>query len=242
VNLTDLSLGFDFMPGCENYFRFPLWLLYFFRPSDTKDNIVEKLREFKTKYTKTRFCALICSHDRWKGGGLRSVLYKNLETIAPVDSAGNFLHNDDSLKNIFYDDKAKYLQQYKFNICAENSISPGYVTEKIFQSLYSGCAPVYAGWNRDVEPGVINPDIVLFWQAGQDNGDLVREIEKMYKNDALYDAFMKQDYFCPDAADVIYDFLSGYNRRLDDIADRVMRSRGLRNGRTARPPQLSVTF
>jgi hypothetical protein len=41
--------------------------------------------------------------------------------------------------------KLKMMNQFKFNICFENCEFPGYVTEKIFDSLLSGSIPVYYG-------------------------------------------------------------------------------------------------
>jgi hypothetical protein len=42
-------------------------------------------------------------------------------------------------------DKLKVLRQYKFVVCYENSSSPGYVSEKLFDCLFSGTVPVYLG-------------------------------------------------------------------------------------------------
>lgn len=41
--------------------------------------------------------------------------------------------------------KRAILKQYKFSLCYENSIFPGYLTEKIFDALFAGCVPVYLG-------------------------------------------------------------------------------------------------
>ena len=38
-------------------------------------------------------------------------------------------------------------KKYKFNICFENSSTPGYVTEKIIQSMYVNSIPIYWGTN-----------------------------------------------------------------------------------------------
>lgn len=44
------------------------------------------------------------------------------------------------------DRKLDVLKQYKFSICFENGKEiPGYITEKIFDSLAAGCVPVYYG-------------------------------------------------------------------------------------------------
>ena len=43
------------------------------------------------------------------------------------------------------DSKHDALTKYKFAICFENCVFPGYVTEKIFDCFLSGCIPVYMG-------------------------------------------------------------------------------------------------
>jgi alpha(1,3/1,4) fucosyltransferase len=41
--------------------------------------------------------------------------------------------------------KNAVLRKYKFSICYENAVFPGYVTEKLFDCLFAGCVPVYLG-------------------------------------------------------------------------------------------------
>lgn len=41
--------------------------------------------------------------------------------------------------------KHAMLRQYRFAICYENAVFPGYITEKIFDCLFAGCVPVYRG-------------------------------------------------------------------------------------------------
>ncbi|HQS39488.1 MULTISPECIES: glycosyltransferase family 10 [unclassified Polaromonas] len=43
------------------------------------------------------------------------------------------------------DSKYEVLSQYKFSLCFENMAMKGYVTEKIFDCLYSGTIPLYLG-------------------------------------------------------------------------------------------------
>jgi hypothetical protein len=43
------------------------------------------------------------------------------------------------------DDKLSIMSQYKFSLCFENCIFPGYLTEKIFDCFMAGCIPVYLG-------------------------------------------------------------------------------------------------
>ena len=47
------------------------------------------------------------------------------------------------------DHKKPIMEQYKFSICYENAKDiPGYITEKIFDSFFAGCVPVYWGANN----------------------------------------------------------------------------------------------
>ncbi len=48
-------------------------------------------------------------------------------------------------------DKVKTLSEYKFSLCLENCIYPGFVSEKIFDSLAAGCIPIYLGPNDTEE-------------------------------------------------------------------------------------------
>jgi alpha(1,3/1,4) fucosyltransferase len=46
-------------------------------------------------------------------------------------------------------DKKKVMKRYKFSICYENVRDiPGYISEKIFDSFFSGCVPIYWGANN----------------------------------------------------------------------------------------------
>jgi glycosyltransferase involved in cell wall biosynthesis len=198
------------------------WLYYFFCPLDSKDIIKNKLSGFKKKYNKSKFCTLIARHDITN---MRKPIYDLVSTIDAVECPSNFLHNDDSLHKQYNNDKKKYLQQYKFNICPENSINPGYVSEKPFEALYSGCIPIYTGWNRDFEPGIINPNIVMFFEPDSDNTALVQEIKRLHENERLYKAFMAQEYFMDTAVDKIYAMLQIYNEKISEIVEKCIKEK-----------------
>lgn len=47
------------------------------------------------------------------------------------------------------DQKKVVMERYRFSICYENARDiPGYITEKIFDSFFSGCVPIYLGANN----------------------------------------------------------------------------------------------
>lgn len=43
------------------------------------------------------------------------------------------------------ENKEEKLREYKFVLCLENAVFPGYITEKIFDAFFAGCVPVYIG-------------------------------------------------------------------------------------------------
>jgi len=43
------------------------------------------------------------------------------------------------------EDKVATLQDYRFSICFENCVFPGYITEKVFDCFFAGSIPVYYG-------------------------------------------------------------------------------------------------
>ena len=51
----------------------------------------------------------------------------------------------ESKSDLWWDRKLEILQEYKFNICFENTIFPFYCTEKIWHSIAAGCLPIYYG-------------------------------------------------------------------------------------------------
>lgn len=57
------------------------------------------------------------------------------------------------------DDKVATLRNYKFSICFENCVFPGYITEKIFDCFSAGCIPIYLGAPDIAE--VIPPDTFI---------------------------------------------------------------------------------
>jgi hypothetical protein len=85
------------------------------------------------------------------------------------------------------DDKMKLLQNYKFSICFENTIFGGYVTEKIFDSMFAGCIPVYFG-APDIADFVPENTFIDFRKfAGY--AELDRYLSGMDK--ATYDGYIK---------------------------------------------------
>jgi hypothetical protein len=90
------------------------------------------------------------------------------------------------------DSKYEVLSRYKFSLCFENMAMKGYVTEKIFDCLYTGTVPLYLGAPdiEDLIPKDVYIDCRKFssWQAMHRALEKMRpgEIEQMRENGRLF--------------------------------------------------------
>lgn len=216
LNEVDLALGFDDI-NADNYLRFPLWIMDFFEPNATLNSIEQKINQlnyYQNNSVKIRekFCSLIARHDE---NGLRKKIVTQLNQIETVDCAGKLFNNTASLKTDFNDNKISFLENYKFNICPENTNQQNYTTEKLFESIAAGCIPIYWGSNQQPEPNVINPQSVLFFDDA--NNNLQHQINEIHQNDKLYLDFISQNPFQENAGKFIFETISKLESKLKEI-------------------------
>lgn len=197
----DLSLGFEYFDDLR-YLRFPLWLMYMFEPDSTEDALIKRCAElrFPQGGRHHKFASLISRVDIL---GIRTEMYKAMVGIDSVDCAGALMHNCDDLWKVFSDDKKRFISEYKFNICPENSNCAGYVTEKVFQAIDAGCIPVYWGSYNCPEPEVVNPEAVVFWNRGGDNARVLELMKDIHRSQAIYEEFSHQPRLKENAEDFV---------------------------------------
>lgn len=220
ISDVDLSLSFNRRNEeiLKNYIRLPLWVLFHFGfildKNTTKDMVKEKVYFFNNlKFNKTKNISLIASHDKT---GIRKEIYDEISKIATIDCPSKFMHNDDTLKNNYSNNKLEYLKNYKFNICPENTISDGYITEKLFDAFASGCIPIYSG-DPKIEPDVVEKSSVLFWKKNEDNSELIKEIKLLSENEKLYNSFIIKPRLKETATDYIWSIQEKIYSKLENI-------------------------
>ena len=160
--MCDLELGFARSSPATPLVRCPLWLLW---------RSTVRQREFIATHTaprawpakRVRAC-LVASSDF---DGHRAAL---LEAFAAagvhVDCPAAVGHNMDRAE-LDRDGKDRFVERYAFNVCPENSLGKGYVTEKVFEAVWAGCIPVYWGDVSSEEFRMLNMDRVILF----DNSD-----------------------------------------------------------------------
>ncbi len=166
LDFADISLGFKFIDH-PNYIRFPLWLIYI--------NIEEfnmgkpclpfnKLLNFKLNKS-NNFCCIVSNHDN---SNTRKPIINKLSQYKNVHCAGSIFNCDKTaiFKRISCgkgeNNKQILLNNYRFNICSESSLSEGYITEKLFECIIGGCIPIYNCDNKTmIEPDILNNDFII---------------------------------------------------------------------------------
>lgn len=237
VNEVDLALGFDYIDH-PNYLRFPIWLLFFIHPQASFKDIKQKIElinnpAYRLNIKKTAFTCLISRHDT---NGIRRKIVNAFNEVDIITCAGKFMNNSDELINlekqlprnykkgefsfdVFYTLKKDYLKKFKFNICAENASSRGYISEKLFDAIESGCIPIYWGGGDKkefVEPDIINPDAFLYYEEGKED-ELIEQVKKLNSDKKEYESFMSIPPFQGTAAEAIWTMLQEFENRLKNL-------------------------
>ena len=135
-----ISMNLLDTPG---HFRYPQWMLDF-QLIDDPENVDRKRfgrtvtfdmvqRELPSAPRPGFACAVFNnpSHFRFEAA-------RQLSAFGPVDLFGGGVNKPIGAKD-------ELLAGYRINLCCENSIQPGYVTEKALEARAAGCVPLWWG-------------------------------------------------------------------------------------------------
>ena len=89
-----------------------------------------------------------------------------------------------TLDNIRY--KQAAINNYLFYLAFENTIEPGYVTEKIYDALIAGTVPVYHG-HHDCRKFIPHPKAAIFVDDYRDISTLTEYLNYLSRNESAYD-------------------------------------------------------
>ena len=144
-NECDYSFTFDFDSYDDKNIRIPLWLLQinFFNKTDygnpnytAKVDYLNNIKSNPHYYTtKDKFCVIVNNHLSNRREEVLRLFCKKKET----HGYGNIFNN------WFYGETQKIdiLSKFKFNMCFENTIHPGYYTEKLIHAKAGCTIPIY---------------------------------------------------------------------------------------------------
>jgi hypothetical protein len=221
----DYFIGFD-VPVNTRMFRLPYWMTMFdfYNDKNSQDLNVIRCNNFSLKNSKAfKDCVMIATTDF---NMLRtSFVSKCFQSNIHVDCPSIICKNMQSMdvgregknKQHFFQGKLNYLKDYKIEICFENTNEFGYVTEKIFGALMSGCIPIYWGSTFEglIEDKIINSNRVIRLLDDLSNFDeCISKISKLINDPKYYDEFASQPVFRENAHNIISDYLSQFDEWL----------------------------
>ncbi len=190
----DYSFSFDFDSYNNRNIRIPLWYLYIdWFGVKTYDNpnwlipvsYLNGDNEFKEKVKEKFACTVFSSPRKSRFAAIQTInSYKNIDCIGKIHS----LKLPDGERF-----KMNVISGYKFNLCFENSIYPGYFTEKILHAKIAGCIPLYA--SDKTYTNDFNCSCCLNLIDYNNLNDFLKDIKAIDKDDSLYKKILNEPLF-----------------------------------------------
>lgn len=163
----DFSISSDLGVESETHFRMPNWWCCVHWADWGVENLpsprIRNLAELKTLLNplgeqvllRKKKAAFFTSHVREP----RESIFRALSSIMEVDGYGSYFDREARNHNSSGYYKDDILKSYMFSLCPENSMYPGYYTEKIPESFAAGCIPItWADQNIAVD---FNPKAIV---------------------------------------------------------------------------------
>lgn len=175
-NLFDYAFGHDYMTFGDRYIRLPHYATY---PEFKR--LAEPTQKTDEELLNRKFCSFVVSN--FLGDTFRDDFFRELSKYKTVASGGRHLNNIGGPVK----DKLEFCKDFKFNIAFENSISPGYTTEKVMQPLSVDSLPIY--WGDPLIGNDFNPEGLIIVK---DRADMQRAIEEIIYLDTHDEAYLRK--------------------------------------------------
>lgn len=149
------DLHFGFLPESlmgKRWIRYPYWSTQIDWWDPASPLSPERLLGERRFSPREKFCNFIYTNRT----SFRTEFYDQLNRRRPVDSLGRVLNNIGGPCA----DKIETIGNYQFTIAFENSLSPGYVTEKLIDPIAAGSIPIY--WGASEAKTDLNPEAFIF--------------------------------------------------------------------------------
>jgi hypothetical protein len=204
-SICDYAIAFQHLTAGDRYLRYP-WYLF------TGFDKLEKNKVIKRDLLLNRkFCNFVYG-DFLMADPYRKRFFEKLCKYKRVDSGGSYMNNIG--RNITYDIKLPFIQEYKFTLAIENSSLSGYTTEKIVQPMTVNSMPIYWG-NRDVGLDFNKKSFVCIHDFHSDE-EAIEEIIRLDNDDDAYMEKISQPWYSGDDFDVRESGLRSFFKNIFD--------------------------
>jgi hypothetical protein len=147
---ADFAISYDLDIDSDRHFRLPYWMEMIdwsheglVGNRNPRYGALLKLERLQAPLgdqflKRAQKAVLISSHLQEP----RAACLSALQELMPVDGMGPYFNKDIKHHHTSNFLKKQILQEYAFNLCPENGMYPGYVTEKIPEAFAAGCLPI----------------------------------------------------------------------------------------------------
>lgn len=172
----DLTFSFDLDDYGGSNVYFPLIYTYMDMLNNSAPYVRHKITLGKAReprnskeVTQKKFACVFMSNPETQ----RMRVVDALSRIGQVDVYGRVSGN-------YVQDKIAVSSQYKFQICLENDLYPGYITEKPLEAWLSGTVPIYSGLDS---MHILNQNALLNLSEYKNLNALVERVDDLSEND-----------------------------------------------------------
>lgn len=139
----------------------------------------------RTLRAKTGFCGFVVTNPR---SPERNAFFRMLNRRKRVDSGGRHFNNIGGPVK----DKDAFVRKYKFIIAFENTLTPGYTTEKIVDAMRGGSLPIYWG---NPQVGIdFNPRSFINARDFPSLRALADHVLRVDADDSLYLSYLREPW------------------------------------------------
>lgn len=210
---TDYALTCHYIDD-PRHLRFPY---YVWGSEATAQDLIKQPGEVeKIAGTRSKFCSTVISNGNPKRTGARIDFFKKLNAVKEIGSGGRFMNNVGSI-GLGGQAKHRFVSQYKFNLCYENKLLPGYTTEKLTEAMWARCIPIYWGNERVGEE--FNTKSMLYRNDYPDDESFIKRILEVDSNEELYRSILSEPYFHNNTPNQFFSedrLLEFFHKILDD--------------------------
>lgn len=212
-NFYDYAVTSDPIVFGDRHFRMPYWAIsrHCFDDKTAGRHYDVDMQSAPAR----KFCNFVYSNSSHLCAiPARDDIFHALSKYKHVDSGGGHLNNMGGKRVA---DKLDFIHDYKFTIACENSIKPGYSTEKLTEPLVARSVPIYFG-----DPLVaqeFNPKAFVNVADFKSLDDMVAYVKYLDENDEAYRAMLAEPMF-PGGEDVIEKYRKGFEEFLIGIFSR----------------------
>lgn len=196
-NACDYGIGFECMEYGDRYLRYPIYLYPAYR--ETYQKMQKKHLNVTAQDAQRKFCSFVYSNA--KADPARETFFHALGQYKKIEAGGRVCNNVGGPVK----DKVAFLQEHKFDITFENSLHPGYITEKLTEAFAARTVPIYRGGGIEL-PAEFNPKAMIRLSDFSCMEEAVNFVKQVDQDPSLYLEMLSQPALVPGAKTAeVYD-------------------------------------